>query len=131
MTIVHELPLRVYMEDTDAGGIVYYVNYLKFMERARSEWLNKHGIYQQCLLKASTQLVVSRLSSRFVAPAQLDDPLVVTVSVKVAKQCRVVLDQTVMRDSTLLCSAEVEIACLDANRMRPKRWPDDIQAIWH
>ena len=68
----YRLPLRVYMEDTDAGGIVYYVNYLKFMERARSEWLRQLGLNQQTLLDEGTQLVVYRLACHYAKPAYLE-----------------------------------------------------------
>ncbi|WP_372609545.1 YbgC/FadM family acyl-CoA thioesterase [Halomonas sp.] len=74
MTGFH-LPVRVYIEDTDAGGIVYYVNYLKFMERARSEWLRQHGFTQRSLFEAGIQLVVHRLECRYAKPARLDDCL--------------------------------------------------------
>ena len=105
MTGEFSIPVRVYMEDTDAGGIVYYVNYLKFMERARSEWLRELGLNQQTLLDEGTQA------------------LTVTANIAEKGRCRMTFEQQVRRDEELLCSATVEIACLNATTLRPKAWP--------
>ncbi|RUR38434.1 tol-pal system-associated acyl-CoA thioesterase [Vreelandella populi] len=125
------MPIRVYMEDTDAGGIVYYVNYLKFMERARSEWLRAQGLDQQTLLDEGTQLVVYRLACHYAKPARLDEALEVTASITDVGRCRVTFEQRVQRGKELLCSATVEIACLDAKRLRPKAWPASFKAGLH
>ncbi|MCD6440064.1 MAG: tol-pal system-associated acyl-CoA thioesterase [Halomonas sp.] len=123
------MPVRVYMEDTDAGGIVYYVNYLKFMERARSEWLRTLGLNQQSLLDDGTQLVVYRLACHYSKPARLDDALIVSTSIENVGRCRMTFLQQVQRDEELLCAATVEIACLCAHKMRPKAWPKTLQAL--
>ncbi|MBE0402982.1 tol-pal system-associated acyl-CoA thioesterase [Halomonas citrativorans] len=128
MSTSFSMPLRVYMEDTDAGGIVYYVNYLKFMERARSEWLREQGLNQQTLLDEGTQLVVYRLACHYAKPARLDEALEITARVTDIGRCRVTFEQFVMRGEELLCSATVEIACLSAERMRPKAWPASFQS---
>ncbi|PRY65633.1 4-hydroxybenzoyl-CoA thioesterase/acyl-CoA thioester hydrolase [Vreelandella songnenensis] len=128
MSVSFSLPVRVYMEDTDAGGIVYYVNYLKFMERARSEWLRELGLDQQTLLDEGTQLVVYRLACHYAKPARLDEALSVTARITETGRCRVTFEQRVERGEELLCSATVEIACLDAKRLRPKAWPAAFQA---
>lgn len=126
MTPTFNVPVRVYMEDTDAGGIVYYVNYLKFMERARSEWLRQQDINQQMLLVENTQLVVYRLTCHYALPARLDDALCVTAKVIEVGRCKATFEQTVEREGELLCRATVEIACLDARRLKPKGWPGAI-----
>ncbi|WP_338073029.1 tol-pal system-associated acyl-CoA thioesterase [Billgrantia zhangzhouensis] len=123
------LPLRVYIEDTDAGGIVYYVNYLKYMERARSEWLRHHGFTQRELLEAGIQLVVHRLECRYAKPARLDDELNVSAAVLSHGRCRLSFVQTVMRDGEPLCEARVDIACLDAVRLKPTPWPPALAAV--
>ncbi|SHL92935.1 tol-pal system-associated acyl-CoA thioesterase [Vreelandella subglaciescola] len=123
------LPVRVYIEDTDAGGIVYYVNYLKFMERARSEWLRGLGLTQASLLDEQTQLVVYRLDCHYARPARLDDALEVTAKVVSQSRCRMSFAQAVYCEGTLLCSATVEIACLDASRLRPKVWPPRLADV--
>lgn len=120
------LPVRVYMEDTDAGGIVYYVNYLKFMERARSEWLRDLGLDQQTLLDEGTQLVVYRMACHYAKPARLDEALTVTAKIAQQGRCRMTFEQQVRRDEELLCSATVEIACLSAATLRPKAWPSSL-----
>ncbi|MDP4558051.1 tol-pal system-associated acyl-CoA thioesterase [Halomonas meridiana] len=126
MTGEFSIPVRVYMEDTDAGGIVYYVNYLKFMERARSEWLRELGLNQQTLLDEGTQLVVYRMACHYAKPARLDEALTVTAKIAQQGRCRMTFEQQVRRDEELLCSATVEIACLNAATLRPKAWPSSL-----
>lgn len=125
----YRLSLRVYMEDTDAGGIVYYVNYLKFMERARSEWLRQLGLNQQTLLDEGTQLVVYRLACHYTKPARLDDALEISAQVSQVGHCRMTFEQQVWRNGELLCSATVEIACLSTQRLRPKAWPASLDIL--
>ncbi|CAM3581405.1 MULTISPECIES: tol-pal system-associated acyl-CoA thioesterase [Halomonas] len=125
----YRLPLRVYMEDTDAGGIVYYVNYLKFMERARSEWLRELGLNQQTLLDEGTQLVVYRLACDYAKPACLDDALEISARVTNVGRCRMTFEQQVWRAEELLCTATVEIACLSKERLRPKAWPPALKIL--
>ncbi|MFC7367895.1 tol-pal system-associated acyl-CoA thioesterase [Vreelandella zhaodongensis] len=129
MSDAFSMSVRVYMEDTDAGGIVYYVNYLKFMERARSEWLRNLGLNQQALLDEGTQLVVYRLACHYSKPAQLDDELVVTTTVENVGRCRMTFAQQIQRNKELLCAATVEIACLEAQRLRPKAWPATFKSL--
>ncbi len=128
MSPTFRMPVRVYIEDTDAGGIVYYVNYLKFMERARSEWLRELGLGQQTLLDEGTQLVVYRLACHYSKPARLDDALSVDATVDSMGRCRMVFDQRVWRNEELLCRATVEIACLNGETLRPKAWPSELRA---
>lgn len=121
-------PVRVYIEDTDAGGIVYYVNYLKYMERARSEWLRVSGITQQALLDSGIQLVVHRLECRYAKPARLDDSLDISVEIVSQGRCRLQFGQTVAREGESLCEARVDIACVDAKRFKPIQWPSALAA---
>ncbi|WP_275445635.1 MULTISPECIES: tol-pal system-associated acyl-CoA thioesterase [unclassified Halomonas] len=129
MTTPFSIPVRVYIEDTDAGGIVYYVNYLKFMERARSEWLRQHGLTQQGLLEEGAQLVVHRLTCRYAKPARLDDELQVTAQIIEYSACRLAFHQRVTVYGEPLCEADVHIACVDAVRLRPVRWPSALAAV--
>lgn len=123
----HEHQLRVYWEDTDAGGVVFYANYLKFFERARTEWLRALGFEQHTLAETSGALfVVSEARLRYRAPACLDDTLRVTVSPVRVGQASFVIDQQAWRDHTLLCEATVHIACVDRGTFRPRRIPTDI-----
>ncbi|WP_110647674.1 tol-pal system-associated acyl-CoA thioesterase [Salinicola peritrichatus] len=122
------LPIRVYIEDTDAGGIVYYVNYLKYMERARSEWLNELGFGQRELLEQGVQLVVHSLSCRYARPARLDDRLEVTAGVGRLAACSLRFEQAVRYRGDTLCEAAVDIACIDTERLKPMRWPSALRA---
>ncbi|MBE1161489.1 tol-pal system-associated acyl-CoA thioesterase [Dyella acidiphila] len=121
-------PVRVYWEDTDAGGVVYHASYLRFLERARSEWLRSLGV-DQLVLKETTGLgfMVHRMEIDFLRPALLDDELVVTVSVKERRSASILFAQSITRaDGTALIQAQVRAACVDLKRMRPAPIPVDI-----
>lgn len=118
------LTARVYFEDTDAGGIVYYVNYLKFMERARTELVRSLGFDQSVLQRENIIFVVHSVAARYHAPAQLDDELVVTAAVLKLKRASVRFTQRVTRaDGQLLCEGEVLVACVSGDRYRPRAIP--------
>lgn len=126
MTAVFSLPVRVYIEDTDAAGIVYYVNYLKFMERVRTEYLRNIG-FGHYLLTEDYLFVVRKADIRYRQAAKMDDLL--TVSAQVVKQGKASLQfkQTVERDGELLSEATIEIACVDLQLkpcVLPKRLTD-------
>ena len=124
----HRLTLRVYYEDTDLAGIVYYANYLKFIERGRSEWLRDLGI-DQVALKQDAGLVfaVRRIEADYLSPARFDDLLEIETALHAIGAARIVVDQTVTHGGRTLFSARVTIACLDA-RGRPTRLPADLTA---
>lgn len=115
--IPFEWPLRVYIEDTDAGGIVYYANYLKFCERARSEWLRSLGFDQHGLMQEGIRFVVRDLSIRYRRPAVLDDEIIATVTVAELTRAGMTLNQTVVRRSEtsdeILAEAVVRAACIN------------------
>lgn len=121
--MTHTLPLRVYYEDTDLAGIVYYVNYLKFIERGRSEWLRALG-FDQAAMKDEGKGVfaVRRVVADYLAPARFDDLLDVTTTYASHKAARLVLHQTVLRGTKLLFQAEVTLVCL-ADTGRPQALP--------
>jgi acyl-CoA thioester hydrolase len=119
-------PVRVYWEDTDAGGVVYYANYLRFLERARTEWLRAAGLDQSRLRQATgVVMVVSHVDVDFRAPARLDDALTVTAGLDKRRGASFTMVQEIRRDSdeALLVAARVTAACLDAERWRPRRFP--------
>lgn len=121
---MHTLTLRVYWEDTDAGGVVYYANYLKFFERARTEWLRVLGIEQQAVREQSgAMFVVADVQVRYLAPARLDDLLNVTVKVLANRQASLQVEQQAWRGETLLAEGTVRVGCVDANTLRPRRIP--------
>lgn len=123
--------LRVYWEDTDAGGVVYHAGYLRFMERARSEWLRARGV-DQIKLREATGLgfVVRDMHIDFFAPARLDDELDVTVAVQTVRRASLTFVQNVRRygDHAELIRASVRVACVDIDHMRPAPIPDDLMA---
>ena len=122
-----ELPVRVYYEDTDAQGVVYYANYLRFMERARTEWLRSLGIDMVRLQDEERRIfVVAEVNAKFHVPARLSDELVVTARLLKLTRVSFDIEQKIYRDSTdgeLLISGIVKAAYLDADTMRPKRVP--------
>jgi len=122
-------PVRVYWEDTDAGGIVFYANYLKFFERARTEWLRAAGVEQQALREATGLIfVVADTRLRYAAPARLDDLLTITVDPEPAGRASLVVRQRALRGDTLLCEGEIRIGCVRADDLKPQRLPDIVQS---
>lgn len=123
-----ELPVRVYYEDTDAGGIVYYANYLRYMERARSDWLRACGVnHQQLRVEHGVMLVVTRAYTDYLAPARLEDDLVIDVALTRARRVSLDLKQHVKhRDGRLLCQADVRAACVHVADQRPCRFPSSV-----
>ncbi len=116
--------LRVYWEDTDAGGVVFYANYLKFFERARTEWLRAQGVQQQALREATGAIfIVAETRVRYLRPARLDDMLDVTVLVREAGRASLLIEQQAWRGEDLLAEGEIRIGCVDAGTFRPRRIP--------
>jgi acyl-CoA thioester hydrolase len=121
-------PVRVYWEDTDAGGVVYHASYLRFLERARTEWLRRLGV-DQLALKEATGLgfVVHRMEIDFLRAALLDDELMVSVEVKERRSASILFAQRIIRaDGAALIQAQVRAACVDLKRMRAAAIPVDI-----
>jgi acyl-CoA thioester hydrolase len=119
--------LRVYWEDTDAGGVVFYANYLKYFERARTEWLRSSGHSQQAMADSTGAIfVVTETRVRYLKPARLDDELLITVDPVELGRARMVVAQQAWRGETLLCEGEIAIACVDRGTFRPRRIPNDI-----
>lgn len=122
------LPLRVYIEDTDAGGIVFYVNYLKYMERARTEFMRAKGFAKNEIMNDALMFVVSELKTKYLRSARLDEQLFVTATVIAAAKASMVFEQRVYRDQELLCDAQVKVACVDRESLKPKRIPQALLA---
>lgn len=119
--------LRVYWEDTDAGGIVFYANYLKYFERARTEWLRSLGVEQQMLRERDGVLfVVGDVQLRFLRPARLDDLLDVTAQRGETGRVSMRIGQQAWRGADLLAEGAVRIGCVDALTLRPRRIPSDL-----
>jgi acyl-CoA thioester hydrolase len=125
-----EWPVRVYYEDTDAQGVVYYANYFRFMERARTEWLRALGVDQVALMKKERRIfVVTATSAEFVMPARFNDQIIVTARLSGLARATFDIEQNIYLDSQdgkLLLRGSVRAAYLDADTMRPKRVPASI-----
>jgi acyl-CoA thioester hydrolase len=125
--VTFQFPVRIYWEDTDAGGIVFYANYLKFFERARTEWLRAAGVEQQRLREATGAIfVVAATSLRYLSPARLDDLLSITVEPQPAGKASLVLRQRALRGDTLLAEGEIRIGCVRAHDLKPQRLPETV-----
>lgn len=120
-------PIRVYIEDTDAGGIVYHANHIRFMERTRTEWLRASGIAHYWHQK-DYNFVVHKLEIKYLRPILMDDLITVTAKVLSCKSASFVLEQNIYRDGTLLVSGQVELACLSKD-MRPLKIPSEIKTL--
>ena len=126
-------PVRVYWEDTDAGGVVYYANYLKFLERARTEWLRVKGIEQlQLQQEQGLMFVVVNAQTNFQRPARYGDLLQVTCAVETWSKASLTFRQEVLREAEhsaerdVLVTGQVRVACVDAAKFRPRALPDSI-----
>jgi acyl-CoA thioester hydrolase len=123
----HQFAIRVYYEDTDAGGIVYYANYLKFFERARTEWLREIGINQEVFLQQKLGFVVRKVEMDNIAPAKLDDLLKVRSSIVTLKRASLVFQQQITNQAMrVLCTATIRIACVDFSQHKPCAIPELI-----
>lgn len=124
-------PVRVYYEDTDAGGVVYHTNYIKYFERARTEWLRGLGFSQARLAREEGVLfTVVNLTTDFKRPARLDDELVVRCTAELAGAASVHFSQEIWRTGDppeLLAAGAVKVACIDATAFRPRRLPDSLR----
>ena len=121
--------VRVYYEDTDAGGVVYYANYLAYMERARSEWLRTLGFDNQTLAdQQGVVFAVRRASVDYLQPAKLDDLLDVSLILKKRGRASLLFEQQVRRGDALLCQGEILLACVDAFSFKPTAIPQAVAA---
>ncbi len=117
--------IRVYYEDTDAGGVVFYANYLKYLERARTEYLRSLGYEQDCLMtEAGIIFAVRSLRIEYIKSARFNQMLTASAEVKNLKKASLEFSQQITHDDRLLVTADVRIACLDVNTMKPKAIPD-------
>ncbi len=120
--------IRVYIEDTDAGGIVYYANYLRFMERARTEWLRSCGIELDLWQHQHRKLFVVRsVQIDYRSPARFNDQLIASAKLMTFKAASLVCEQRIMRDDMLLSEATVVIVCVDADTLKPCAIPTEIK----
>jgi acyl-CoA thioester hydrolase len=121
--------VRVYYEDTDSGGVVYYANYLRFFERCRTEWMRSIGFGQREMAERDgVVFVVAAAEVKYIRPARLDDQLVVDARIAEQFASYVVFEQAVRRDEQVLCRSRMKVACVDAQSMRPTRLPAALAA---
>ncbi|MFU2090076.1 tol-pal system-associated acyl-CoA thioesterase [Avibacterium avium] len=126
------LPIRVYYEDTDAGGVVYHARYLHFFERARTDYLRELGFSQQALLdEHNLAFVVKTMQIDYRLAAKLDDLLTVETEVSDIKGATILFSQQIKRNDVLICTAEVKVACVDLTKMKPVAIPQEIKAAFN
>jgi len=132
VAIRHRWPVRVYYEDTDAGGVVYYANYLRFMERARTEWLRALGFEQDQLREeAGVLFVVREVALKFLRPARFNDQLVVVSRIAALRRAQIVFSQEVQLDTpeqSVLCNGHITVVSVRAQTYRPRSIPKSIVA---
>lgn len=120
--VAYRLPVRVYWEDTDAGGVVYYANYLRFLERARSDWLRTLGMNQEAERhRSGLVFVVHHVDASYLKPARLDDLLEVRVGAADARSASLTFVQSIWRGDAELLRARIRVACVDAANFKPQR----------
>ncbi|ACL31774.1 tol-pal system-associated acyl-CoA thioesterase [Glaesserella parasuis] len=126
-----DFPIRVYYEDTDAGGVVYHARYLHFFERARTEFLRQLGFSQQLLLSQSMAFVVKKMDIDYKKPAYLDDFLTVKSIISELKGAKIVFKQTLWRDEECLCEVSVVVVSVDLAKMKAIAIPEDIKQAFN
>lgn len=128
---IFSLPVRVYFQDTDAGGVVYHASYVNFMERGRTEWLRTHGYSNAGLMKEfGVVFVVRSLKLDYLKPALLDDLLTVTAQIKDVGRSRLNLLQSVMRGDEVLTEGEVHLVCVSLENFKPVSVPEILSRQW-
>jgi len=128
---IFSLPVRVYFQDTDAGGVVYHASYLNFMERARTEWMRTHGYSNAGLLKEfGVVFVVRSFKLDYLKPALLDDMLSVTARLKEIGRSRICMMQAVQRNEELLAEAEIHLVCVSLETFKPVSVPEVLRNQW-
>jgi len=128
---IFSLPVRVYFQDTDAGGVVYHANYLNFMERARTEWLRTHGYSNAGLMKEfGVVFVVRSFKLDYLKPALLDDMLAVTAQIKEIGRSRISLLQKVLRKEEVMVEAEVHLVSVSVESFKPVSVPEVLRNQW-
>ena len=125
----YRLPIRVYIEDTDAGGIVYYVNYLKYFERARTELIRSLGVDKTAVMEDGSVFVVTNAAVDYHAPARLDDQLVAVARVVNSGAAMIEFRQSVVRSGIELASGQVRVALTDGASGKPKRMPEGLREL--
>ena len=123
---MHNLPIRIYYENTDAGGVVYHAQYLNFFERARTEFLRSLSFSQESLLRDKIAFVVKKIEIDYKIPARLDDLLNVETNIIDIKKASILFQQKLLKDNLCLSEAKVLVACVDLNRMKPIAVPQEI-----
>ena len=132
MNKVFSWPVRVYFQDTDAGGVVYHASYVNFMERARTEWLRTYGYSNTGLMQEfGVMFVVRSMKLDYLRPALLDDMLEVTALVKDVGRSRLALLQTVRREEELLTTGEVHLVCVSRDTFKPVSVPEALRSQWN
>lgn len=126
--MIHRFPVRVYYEDTDMGGIVYHANYLRYIERARSDWVRQLGNDQNAMRDGGLVWVVRRIEADYLATARFEDELMIETSVQKVTPARLVMDQVVKRADTPIFTAVVTAVCMTAAG-QPVRLPAEIRAL--
>lgn len=131
MTTISQLPIRIYYEDTDAGGVVYHASYLRFFERARTEFLREKGFSQQDLLTTQQlAFVVRKMEIDYHQAAKLDEQLTVETRLATVKGATLLFEQQLLRNQQLVCSAKVKIACVNLKQMKPTALPTQLKQLF-
>ena len=128
-----DFPLNIYVEDTDFQGFVYHANYIKFFERARSNFLLNHNIHQEILREKGFGFVIKRIEIDYLFPAKLNDELIVQTSVEKKSNARLIFNQKIIinKDSKLLCKGVVEVCFINIETKKPQAFSDDLLLIFN
>ncbi|WP_189493382.1 tol-pal system-associated acyl-CoA thioesterase [Formosimonas limnophila] len=124
---VYQLPIKLYFEDTDAMGIVYHANYIKYFERARTEWLRAANLHHGALMAQDVGFVIRQADIEWLSPLTLDDEIVVTAQVDTLGRSSIVLEQTILKNGELVSRAKILMVCVSISTKRPVSVPENIR----
>ena len=127
---VYQLPIKLYFEDTDAMGIVYHANYLKYFERARTEWLRAANLHHGALMAQDIGFVIRQADIEWLSPLTLDDEIVATAQVDTLGRSSIVLEQTILKNGELVSRAKILMVCVSISAKRPVSVPENIREVF-
>lgn len=127
---IYQLPIKLYFEDTDTMGIIYHANYIKYFERARTDWLRSAGFQPMKMEEVGVGFVVRKMEIEWLAPLNLDDEIIATAQVSKMGNASVTLEQTITRGGEMVCRGEVLIVCVGAQSKKPMPVPDELKAVF-
>lgn len=127
---IYQLPIKLYFEDTDTMGIIYHANYIKYFERARTDWFRAAGFQPMVMADMGVGFVIRKADIEWLSPLMMDDVIVATAQVKKMGNASVTLEQTIIREDVIVCCAQIVVVCVGTQSKKPIPIPEEIKAVF-